>query len=75
MGIQAPTSSDTTTAIFTALLSYNRPFILIAVFLISFAVIMLISSRNKIVSLVSASLLTVFVASYFIITYLNRIRY
>lgn len=75
MGIQAPTSQGTFVALQTALFSYNRPVILVLIFLGGFFSALILSKKNIILS-ITVSLIVVFiVALYFIVSYTSTIRY
>jgi len=74
MGIKAPTNSDYMVAVFTSLVSYNRPVILFAVFVISFIVVYFLT-KKAIISLIISICLTFVTASYFVISYLSALRY
>jgi len=78
MGIQAPTTQDQITIAYSALISYNRPIILLSVFLASFIISYVVlkkSSRRILFSVLIAGAITVLTAMYFILTMFSNIRY
>lgn len=78
MGFQAPGPYEHWVAVQTALLSYNRPLILIFAFGIVFVLALLILGKlaKKIIwSFLLALMVTFAVGLYFVLTHLSRIRY
>jgi hypothetical protein len=75
MGIQAPTMSDYINAMITGLISFNKPLILLGVFIASFLVFYLISKKRFLMSLIFSFVVTVAIAAYFAIGFANRLVY
>lgn len=78
MGIQAPSTSDQLTIAYSAVLSFNRPIILLLIFLVSLIIsyVVLKKSKNRpLISLLIAITITILTATYFITTTLSNIRY
>ena len=75
MGIQAPGANEQQAIILTALSSYNRPFILVLVFIIFFGVSYLFTKKNLAISLIVGLLATIATAIFFIATYSSQLRF
>jgi len=75
MGIQAPGANEYPTATLTALLSYNRPYLLIGIFMLVFVITYLLSKKNLSLSLIFAATVTSIVAFYIVINYSSNLRF
>lgn len=74
MGIQAPGVNEYLAAFLTALLNYNRPLILIAVFVLVFIATYLSLKKNLLISLIISVVVALTIAFYFVITYSSGIN-
>ena len=75
MGAQAPGPNEQKAIILTALSGYNRPFILIAVFIVSFGISYFLTKKNLSISLIVGLFATIATAIFFISTYSSQLRF
>lgn len=75
MGFQSPTGNDYLVLALTALISYNRPLILLVVFVLSFAISYYLSKKKVPLSLLISVSVTLLVGLIFIFYSFSQIRW
>lgn len=75
MEIQVPGAGEYQAALLTALLSYNRPLILSAIFVLVLIATYSLSKKDLLISLIVSAIATLAIAFYFVITYFSNLRF